>query len=105
MNNSLILCHAWRLTRSIRLQGVLARQLHDRGLKVTGVDAAPELIRLARERGPSDIPYHVADARDLSFLPAGSFDAAACVLAIQNIDQLHLVFESVARCLKVGGSS
>src|SRR5436190_24348780 len=45
-------------------QGVLARQLHDRGLKVTGVDAAPELIRSARERGPSDIPYHVADARD-----------------------------------------
>src|SRR6476620_11713159 len=49
-------------------QGVLARQLHERGLKVTGVDAAPELIRAARERGPTGIPYHVADARALSFL-------------------------------------
>src|SRR3954465_6705749 len=35
-------------------QGVLARQLYERGLKVTGVDAAPELIRAARERGPTE---------------------------------------------------
>src|SRR3954454_18616519 len=49
-------------------QGVLARQLHERGLKLPGLDAAPQLIRAARERGPTGIPYHVADARDLSFL-------------------------------------
>jgi ubiquinone/menaquinone biosynthesis C-methylase UbiE len=84
-------------------QGVLARQLHERGLKVTGVDAAPELIRAARERGPAEIPYHVADARDLSFLPDGSFDAAACVLAIQNIHPIQPVFEHVARVLKDRG--
>ena len=84
-------------------QGVLARQLHDRGLKVTGVDAAAELIRAARDRGPADIPYHVADARDLSFLPDHSFDAAACVLAIQNIHPIQPVFEHVSRVLKGRG--
>src|SRR5215207_7718507 len=41
-------------------QGVLARQLHERGFKVTGIDAAAELIRAARGRGPAEVAYHVA---------------------------------------------
>jgi ubiquinone/menaquinone biosynthesis C-methylase UbiE len=84
-------------------QGVLARQLHERGLHVTGIDAAAELIRAARERGPAEVKYHVADARDLSLLPDAAFDAAACVLAIQNIHPIQPVFEHVARVLKDRG--
>ena len=80
-------------------------QLHERGLKITGVDAAPELIRAARERGPAEVKYHVADARELSFLPAAAFDAAACVLAIQNIHPIQPVFEHVSRLLKSAGGS
>src|SRR5580693_5493655 len=48
-------------------QGVLCRVLNDRGVKVTGVDAADQLIRAARQRGPDAINYHVGDARDLPF--------------------------------------
>jgi ubiquinone/menaquinone biosynthesis C-methylase UbiE len=80
-------------------QGVLCRLLASRGVDVTGVDAAAELIRVAKERGPASIHYHVGDARDLSFLPADIFTAAACVLAIQNIHPIQPVFEHVARIL------
>lgn len=84
-------------------QGVLCRTLHERGVKATGVDAAAELIRAARHRGPAEIQYRVGDARDLAFLPAGQFTAAACVLAIQNINPIRPVFTGVARLLKPGG--
>jgi len=84
-------------------QGVLCRALHERGAKVTGIDAAAELIRAARQRGPEEIDYQVGDARDLSFLPANQFTAAACVLATQNIHPIQPLFTGVARLLKPGG--
>jgi ubiquinone/menaquinone biosynthesis C-methylase UbiE len=84
-------------------QGVLCRILRERGVEVTGVDAAAELIRAARERGPADVAYHVADARELGFLPADRFDAATCVLAIQNIHPIQPVFAGAARALRQGG--
>ena len=67
-------------------------------VETTGIDAAKELIAAAKEKGAGD--YRVGDARDLSPLPAVHFDAAACVLAIQNIHPIRPVFESVARCLR-----
>ena len=86
-------------------QGVFCRILHMKGVKVTGIDAAGEMIRLARQRSAPDINYLVADARDLSAQPLepGGFDAAACVLAIQNIEPVAPVFESIARLLAPGG--
>ena len=84
-------------------QGALARLLHERGAEVTGVDAAADLVRAARQRGPEDVRYHVGDARELGFLPAGAFAAAACVLAIQNIHPIQPVFEGVRRLLRPGG--
>src|SRR5678816_478355 len=38
-------------------QGVLCRLLHEKGAQVLGVDAAAELIRAARQRGPEAIRY------------------------------------------------
>jgi ubiquinone/menaquinone biosynthesis C-methylase UbiE len=84
-------------------QGVLCRVLGERGVQVTGVDAAAELIAAARERSGEAIRYLVGDARNLSFLPAGRFTAAACVLAIQNIHPIAPVFAGVARILAPGG--
>jgi ubiquinone/menaquinone biosynthesis C-methylase UbiE len=83
-------------------QGVLCRILHERGVRVTGVDAAAELVRAARERGPADIDYRVGDARELGSLPADHFDAASCVLAIQNIHPVQPVFAGAARLLRPG---
>src|SRR5438034_4218224 len=58
-------------------QGVLCRILAERGMEMTGVDAARELIDAARQRGPDTIRYDVADARELGFLPPARFTAAA----------------------------
>ena len=87
-------------------QGVLCRLLQSKGAEVTGVDAAAELVRAARQRGPDPIRYHVGDARELGampFLATDSFAAAACVLAIQNIQPIPPVFEGVHRVLRAGG--
>jgi ubiquinone/menaquinone biosynthesis C-methylase UbiE len=90
-------------------QGVLARLLATRGVEVVGVESARSLISSAKKHDaslPSQSPkpvYHLADARELGFLPADQFDAAACVLAIQNINPIVPVFGGVARALKHGG--
>ena len=84
-------------------QGVLCRVLHAMDVQATGVDAAEELIELARQRSDPAIEYHVGDVRDLSFLPANAYAAAACILAIQNIHPILPVFQSVQRVLRPGG--
>lgn len=84
-------------------QGVLCRVWRRAGIEAVGVDASHALIRLARERSDPAIRYEIADAGNLSGLPQGRFDAAACLLAIQNIHPLPPVMKSVAACLKPGG--
>lgn len=84
-------------------QGVLCRLLHERGATVVGVDASSQMLRLARERSDPAIRYELADARNLAPLPDNHFTAAACVLAIQNIDPIEPVFQSAARVLRNGG--
>ena len=79
-------------------QGVLCRLLADRGVTATGVDAAKDLIAAAKSKSGGD--FRVGDARDLSTLPESAFDAAACVLAIQNIHPVRPVFDTVAARLK-----
>jgi len=82
-------------------QGVLCRRLADVGARPVGVDAAEALITSARERGPGT--YHVGDARNLGFLEPGAFDAAACLLAVANLQPIRPAFEGVARALRGGG--
>ncbi len=84
-------------------QGVLCRLLHAKGATATGVDSASQLIRLARERSDPAIKYYIGDARDLKFILERRFDAAACMLAIQNIHPISGVFESIQRVLVPGG--
>ncbi|MCC7350805.1 MAG: class I SAM-dependent methyltransferase [Phycisphaerales bacterium] len=84
-------------------QGVLCRLLQKSGVQTMGVDAAADLIEAARQRGPASIRYQLGDARELSGVPVGAFDAAACVLAIQNIHPIGGVFSAVARVLKPMG--
>ncbi|MDP3064532.1 MAG: class I SAM-dependent methyltransferase [Chloroflexota bacterium] len=83
-------------------QGVFSRALAERGAAVTGVDASEPLVRIARQRS-RDIRYHVGDARKLDFLPSGSFDAVACLLALQNMEPIEPVLAECARVLRPGG--
>jgi ubiquinone/menaquinone biosynthesis C-methylase UbiE len=91
-------------------QGVLCRLLAAKGVDATGIDAAGELIRAAKDRAAARpaseaalLHYQVADARELGFLPADHFTAAACVLAIQNMHPIGPIFSGAARVLKPGG--
>ncbi len=89
-------------------QGVLCRLLAAKAVHATGIDASHDLIKLANQRNEQlrtqdsalrTPDYRVGDARDLSFLPANHFHAAACLLAIQNIHPINPVFAGVARVL------
>lgn len=88
-------------------QGVLARHLLDAGAsRVLGVDASGKLIDVARKR-------HGADDR-VSFLKAnactegdwadGSFDAAACVMAVHDVPDVEGLMGNIAASLKSGGA-
>jgi ubiquinone/menaquinone biosynthesis C-methylase UbiE len=87
-------------------QGVLARLLLERNVGfVLGVDASPRLIAAAKQRGPRDghVRYVVRDARRLDHLADGTFDAAALVMAVQDLEEIEPVFAGLARALRPGG--
>ncbi len=84
-------------------EGYFSRALASAGARVTGVDIAPELIQMAKKIGPSDISYIAASASRMP-LPDASFDAAVCVLALQNIKDLSGTLAQVSRLLKKEGT-
>ncbi|HMD54684.1 MAG TPA: class I SAM-dependent methyltransferase, partial [Phycisphaerae bacterium] len=90
-------------------QGVLCRALAQKGISSVGIDLADSLISAARQRqtNPAIEQYHVADARKLQtypFISPGSFDAAVCILAIQNMTPLSPIWQGVRHALKPSGS-
>lgn len=87
-------------------QGALDRLMHQAGASVTGVDASPELIQLARQQSDPAISFHIGDACALEKIEAiqpGSFTAATCVLAVQNMHPLPPLMQGVARALAERG--
>lgn len=86
-------------------QGVFCRQLSQLPLKeIVGVDASPALIQAARQRGHDPkIRYVVGDARNLGDLADGAFDAAACLMAVHDLDDIEATFRSLAKALRAGG--
>jgi ubiquinone/menaquinone biosynthesis C-methylase UbiE len=87
-------------------QGVLCRLLHEQGIEAVGVDSAAAMLHLARKRSDPAIPFYSGDARDLGAvreLAGNTFDAVACVLAIQDFDPIAPVFEGISRLLIPGG--
>lgn len=90
-------------------QGVLLEQISrqpDHGPMV-GIDASPALIEAAQRLLHDHATLLIGDARDLPGVAdkhdLEPFDAAACVLALMNIDDLPAVCEGISACLKPGG--
>jgi SAM-dependent methyltransferase len=83
--------------------GYLARLLTDRGYRVTGVDASPSMVELARTRAPA---AHFTIAEAATFKSRTRFDAAVSTFDSLNhlldSDGLSAAFRSVARALKPG---
>jgi SAM-dependent methyltransferase len=84
-------------------QGVFSRFARPKGIKVTGVDISSELVRHAISRSGPGIEYLSADAGDPKILKGKKFNGIACILAIQNIENIAPVFENVKRLLSPDG--
>ena len=87
-------------------QGVLARLLIDEKLagEVVGVDASPKLIESARSRTKqSKAKFLIADVCKNSSWADGRFDAAACVMAVHDLEHIEPLFVHLAQALKPGG--
>lgn len=85
--------------------GVLCRRLAELGLaEVVGVDTSPAMIQAAKTRAAAaNLRYMQADARDLGTLADGSFDLAACLMAVHDVDDVQAMLRSLAASLKPGG--
>ncbi len=84
-------------------QGVFSRYLLSKGMQVDGLDVSEELIGFARSRSKPSIHFHIGDARDKKALKETGFDAIACLLAVQNMEEIEPVFRNVAHWLKPDG--
>ncbi len=84
-------------------QGYFSRLIGETGAKVVGVDVGNELIKLAKEQSGKNETYLVLSAEKLSGLTDKRFDAAVCILALQNIKNFQTAVLEVSRVLKPGG--
>jgi ubiquinone/menaquinone biosynthesis C-methylase UbiE len=89
-------------------QGLATRALARAGAStVTGVDATPEMIAIARaveDAEPLGLRYVLDDAQSLRTLTAEAFDVVTCQLGLMDIPDLGATAASVARVLRPGGS-
>lgn len=83
-------------------QGVFSRALADAGALITGVDAAPSLVKKARTYASrTPIRYYDRDAAAVRDL--GPFDAISAILCLQNMEHLDVVCAAAADALRPGG--
>lgn len=83
--------------------GHVARHLHDRGVRVCGIDLSPAMIKRARELNP-DIEFREGNMFALD-LPDGAFAAMTAFYATVNIpsSRLGAAFRELHRVLQPGG--
>jgi SAM-dependent methyltransferase len=84
--------------------GYLAALLAERGYRVSGFDASPEMVRYARERAPA-ADFEVGEAA--SYRAPGQYDAAVSTFDSLNhiLDKaaLEAAFRNTAAAVKPGG--
>ena len=85
--------------------GQWARELTRRGYRVTGLDASPAMIRLARQTAPS-ARFLVADVRNFHFVNSfsGVISAFNSLAHASSVEQLLLIFRNVRRALTAGSA-
>ncbi|MEX2245673.1 MAG: class I SAM-dependent methyltransferase [Dehalococcoidia bacterium] len=81
-------------------EGRFSRMLAERGARVTGIDATPEMARTGARRG--DQRYAIADAARLPFGDA-SFDIVVSYITLVDIVDYAAAIREMARVLRPGG--
>lgn len=84
-------------------QGFFSEAFLKAGAEVVGVDISASLVALAKEKKPGG-KFFVSPAHKLSFIQDASLDAAVCVLAVQNIENISEVFREVRKKMKPSGN-
>lgn len=93
-------------------QGYFSFLTANEGARVTGLDIAPELIRVAQDRAKASVSesdiakrlsFGVTPSHKLDAIGKKSQDIVLCVLALQNIKDLDATMGECARVLKKGG--
>jgi len=82
--------------------GLLTESLARLGAKVTGIDAAPEVIAVAQDHARAmglAIDYRAADVIDV----AGQFDLITCMEVIEHVAEPQAFLNALARRLAPGG--
>ena len=82
--------------------GLLAEPLARLGGRVTGIDASPEVISVAREHGEAmglDIDYRAGDVQELK----GRFDLVTAMEVIEHVADPALFVEALAKRLAADG--
>ena len=82
--------------------GLLAEPLARLGARVTGLDAAPELIAVARDHAAAqwlEIDYRTGELAELD----GQFDLITCMEVIEHVADAAVFVTSLARRLAPGG--
>ena len=82
-------------------EGRVARDLASLGHDVTGIDAAPSLVRAARQAHPAG-RYLVADATELPFAD-GSFDLVVAYNSLMDMARMPSAVREAARVLSAHG--
>lgn len=88
-------------------QGVLVKHLLEAGAgRIHGVDASAKLIAAARQRhgARKTVTFEVADACSEAAWAEGSFDKAACVMAVHDVPDARALMTNISAALKPGGS-
>ena len=82
--------------------GLLSEALARLGAKVTGIDAAPEVIAVARDHATAmglEIDYRAADVLDVE----GQFDLITCMEVIEHVAEPQAFITALAKRLAPGG--
>ena len=86
--------------------GLLSEALAQAGARVTAIDLAPELVKVARlhrlESGV-DVDYRLQSVELLAAEQAGSFDAITCMEMLEHVPDPAAVVSACATLLKPGG--
>lgn len=87
--------------------GLLSEALAGEGARVTAIDLAPDLLKMARLHGLESgvrVEYRQMAVEALADEQPGAFDAVTCMEMLEHVPDPASVIRACARLLKPGGS-